>query len=324
MIFHPKDIVLIVYFIYTLPYIFINKIWFGLVAWCMLVPTIIWSRLYLAREEPFEAQPIVQYKHHILYIIYQYAIGFAMDILHILCAFYLYAEDGMIIKSAQLQFWDDAMKHVDAKLTGVNIDQGVGHYLRSLHSVQFDKILGEYLSLSYVLFYLVIVFGYFIPYWFAPRYSFDQITNGLFLTYIICLTLYPIFPTRGPFWTYPRPDDHDIGFIFGPLAQHLVKNNSALGTAFPSSHCAITTVVQILTLLYYTPLGVVFLSFCPAILVATVWLGYHYLIDAIIGFSIGCVCSCIIIFIVKFVYTPRDVYIRIMMKYTREDGYNLI
>ena len=82
--------------------------------------------------------------------------------------------------------------------------------------------------------------------------------------------------------------------------------------------------LQILTLLYYTPLGVVFLSFCPAILVATVWLGYHYLIDAIIGFSIGCVCSCIIIFIGKFVYTPRDVYIRIMMKYTREDGYNLI
>lgn len=85
--------------------------------------------------------------------------------------------------------------------------------------------------------------------------------------------------------------------------------------AFPSSHCAITTVVQILTLVYYRPLGFAFLSFCPAILIATVWLGYHYLIDSITGFIIGCICASLVVGFGKLVYTPREVYIRTMLKY---------
>jgi membrane-associated phospholipid phosphatase len=261
-------------------------------------------------------QVVFKYKHHILYIIYPHVTGFFLDIVHIFCALYLYAEDGHIIQSApKLPFWDDTMKHVDSKMTGIDIDHGVGYYLRSLHLLLFNQVLGEYLSLSYILFYLVIAFGYLIPYLFASRYSFDQITNGLLLTYLVCLTLYPIFPTKGPFWTYPRPDGHDVGFVFGPLAQYLVGHNSAIGTAFPSSHCAITTVVQILTLIYYRPLGFVFLSFCPAILVATVWLGYHYLVDSIVGFLIGCMCAAVVIGFGRLVYTPRDVYIRVMLEY---------
>jgi len=315
MILHPKDVLLIIYFIYTLPYIFVETIWSGILVRCVVIPGIIWSRMYTIYSEK-NRQLVLQYKHHALYIIYPHVTGFFLDIVHIFCALYLYAEDGRIIKSSsQSKFWDDVMKHVDVKLTGVDIEHGVGYYLRNLHSLEFNRVLGEYLSLSYILFYIVIAFGYLIPYLFASRYSFDQITNGLLLAYLICLTLYPIFPTKGPFWMYDRPDGHDIGYIFGPLSQYLVRNNSAIGTAFPSSHCAITTVVQILTLVYYKPLGFVFLSFCPAILVATVWLGYHYLIDSIIGFFIGCTCASIVICFGQLVYTPRDVYIRIMLEY---------
>lgn len=318
IVLHPKDVILIIYFIYTLPYLFVETIWSGIIVRCIVIPTIILSRMYTSNSEN-NRQLVLQYKHHALYAIYPHVTGFFLDIVHIFCALYLYAEDGIINKPSTTKFWDDAMKRIDVKMTRVDIEHGVGYYLRSLHSLEFNRVLGEYLSLSYILFYLVIAFGYLIPYLFASRYAFDQITNGLLFAYLMCLTLYPIFPTKGPFWTYDRPDGHDVGFIFGPLAQYLVGHNSAIGTAFPSSHCAITTVVQILTLVYYKPLGFVFLSFCPAILIATVWLGYHYLVDSIVGFLIGCVCISIVVGFGRFVYTPREVYIRVMLEYDVAD-----
>lgn len=202
------------------------------------------------------------------------------------------------------------MKAIDVKLTGVDINDGVGYHLRSLQSLAFNRILGEYLSAAYMFFYFVIALAYLVPYFSSTQHAFDQITTGLILAYLSCLVLYPIFPTTGPFWSYPdkRPIGSEIGYIFAPLSQYLVKNNSAIGTAFPSSHCAITTVVQILTLVHHRLLGIMFLSFCPAILVATVWLEYHYLIDSIVGFLLGCVCASIIICYERYISKRQHMY----------------
>jgi membrane-associated phospholipid phosphatase len=49
---------------------------------------------------------------------------------------------------------------------------------------------------------------------------------------------------------------------------------------------------------YCLPLGIAYIFVCPAIVVATVWLGYHYVIDSIPGVGIGLAISALTILIV--------------------------
>lgn len=52
-------------------------------------------------------------------------------------------------------------------------------------------------------------------------------------------------------WQYPlqRPPPEEVGYFFSYVAQSLVKSGSSIGTAFPSSHCAVTTVSFVLSML---------------------------------------------------------------------------
>lgn len=184
------------------------------------------------------------------------------------------------------------------------IHTGVGHYLRGRtgHGSNFNRGMGEYLTFAYIAFYAVIFLTYAIPYLFKPRYNFEQMTTGLSGTYLLCLGLFIIFPTAGPYWQYPqqRPHGEEIGYFIAPLSQRLIEGGSSIGTAFPSSHCAVTTVSQILALIYCWQLGVAYLLICPAIVIATIWLGNHYVIDSIAGVGIGIICSGITLLVGRF------------------------
>ena len=331
----PKDWLLFAYFLYTIAFLFIgvqdagDVVWLGILVRLVVTPLIIFGRYYLAvvPDDLHKRRTLFRVRNRSVVLVNAYILGFVLDIVHILCAVYFYTEQGKIIANVwdyPADFWDDRFKEIDHQITGVPIEQGVGFYLRSLTSAQFNRALGEYLSMCYVFFYLVIALGYVVPYAFAKRYNFDQITTGMVMAYLICLSLFPLLPTAGPYWAYPdqRPTGEEIGYFFGPLSQSLIEAGSSIGTAFPSSHCAITTATQVLSLVYFWPLGLAFLAICPAIVFATIWLGNHYVIDSLVGVSIGLVVSGITIIIGNYWYpkvekplTGYKMYIRAMLTF---------
>eukprot|EP00121_Abeoforma_whisleri_P010179 Awhi_evm1s9383 len=77
-----------------------------------------------------------------------------------------------------------------------------------------------------------------------------------------------------------------------------------LGTAFPSSHCGITTGVWICSMFFMPKIGYVYALICPAIVVATMWCGFHYFVDSALGVTFGLTISLIVIYI-----SPRIRYL---------------
>jgi membrane-associated phospholipid phosphatase len=72
----------------------------------------------------------------------------------------------------------------------------------------------------------------------------------------------------------------------------VVRAGAAHGTATPSSHCAVTVALWLLSM--HPRLGsrrlAVALAFCvPGLVVATVYLQYHYGFDALVGTLMGIV-----------------------------------
>ena len=59
------------------------------------------------------------------------------------------------------------------------------------------------------------------------------------------------------------------------------------GTATPSSHCALTVASWGCALIYMLPLGLIYIAVAPALIFSTVWCGFHYGTDALLGCLVG-------------------------------------
>lgn len=314
----PKDWMLLVYMIYSTPFLFFGAsttgdvVWVGVFLRILALCLIPFARYYLA------VVPDEQHKRRTLFtlndgraavLVLPYVSGLALDFLHVVCCVYFYSEDGAIIKnmySYPHDFYDLDFQHIDVKLAHLHGGTGVGYALRGAtgHGSLFNRILGEYLSFAYIFFYFLIASAYLVPYAHGTRHTFDVVTTGLIMAYLVALATFALLPTAGPFWALSdeRPEAQEIGYFFAALSQTLIKGGSAIGTAFPSSHCAVTTVSFVLSLVYCTPLGIFYISLCPALVFGTVWLGNHYLIDSVVGVALGLVCSALTILIDRHVF----------------------
>ncbi len=146
-----------------------------------------------------------------------------------------------------------------------------------------SKGLSELLHLCYFS-YGAIVFGLAVVLYSQGRYeAFHEVVFAEILTFNLCLIWYIFMPVMGPRYKFEK--------ISGPLADgyvfklvHMILSGaSSKGTAFPSSHCAISVIV-VLYAARYDP--VVFAILCPfgvGLVVGTVYGRFHYALDAILG-----------------------------------------
>jgi len=216
-------------------------------------------------------------------------LAFVVDLLPLLCCMYVYVEQGPLIANffSQEDFLDHQLQEIEAKLLNIKIYEGIGVYLRSLTPLTFNRILGEYLHLCYFAFYIVL-FGTWLFIWmFCSRNAFDIAATAETSVYLFCLACYLITPAAGPYWTYNHPDPQDAGYLFSRITQMLVDSGSSTGTAFPSSHCAITMVAWMSAIRFLPQLGFLYVFICPGIIFATIWCGFHYAVDSISGVIVG-------------------------------------
>ncbi len=116
----------------------------------------------------------------------------------------------------------------------------------------------------------------------------DAFNKSLFFI-VLCFYLsyigYIVFPAIGPRYTMNHLQNIELRGIF---LRDIIDNtlNALEGTkrdAFPSGHTAVTLVVLYLAYRFQKPLYNIFLPVVLALLVATVYLRYHYAVDVIGG-----------------------------------------
>jgi membrane-associated phospholipid phosphatase len=106
------------------------------------------------------------------------------------------------------------------------------------------------------------------------------------LAFVACYAVFLPFPVQGPWYTWPHPPAVPDGPV-RDLVQRLLTAGSSRGTAFPSSHVAVS-VAQTLALARVAP------RLAPPAAVATVLLaagamygGFHYGVDVAAGAALG-------------------------------------
>ena len=100
-----------------------------------------------------------------------------------------------------------------------------------------------------------------------------------------CFVVYALFPVDGPRYLVgaaAAPDGPVRSFVL-----HLLAAGSSRGTAFPSSHVAASLVASLCALRFQRPVGLVVAVLTMGLALATVYGGFHYLVDVLAGVIVG-------------------------------------
>ncbi|HET9796699.1 MAG TPA: phosphatase PAP2 family protein [Gemmatimonadaceae bacterium] len=145
--------------------------------------------------------------------------------------------------------------------------------------------LSEALHLAYGAYYLIVYLPPIILYARGRRDDFVATALALTVVYGACFITYALFPVDGPRYLVgpaPAPDGPMRRFVLT-----LLEQGSSRGTAFPSSHVAASVVAALCALRYQRRLGLAVAVTASALTVATVYGGFHYAVDALVGVSLG-------------------------------------
>lgn len=148
---------------------------------------------------------------------------------------------------------------------------------------------------------LVAMFFYFMHFplpilvgfvfWLNSREHYRRFIAALLLMCFIAFITYLFWPSAPPWYQYP----HDVTKIIDRTVQLLWGNqyfvsgiyhsfNPNRFAAFPSLHAAFPALAAVYAWRRYRPLGIALIGWSLAVLAAIVYLGEHYVVDALAGY----------------------------------------
>ncbi len=146
-------------------------------------------------------------------------------------------------------------------------------------------LFSEALHFAYASYYLLVYLPPIALYVTGKREAFVKTVLALTIAYGACFITYAVFPVDGPRYLIGPAAAPD-----GPVRRFvlvLLERGSSRGTAFPSSHVAASLVAALCALRYQRPLGLVVAPLVAALILATVYGGFHYAVDALVGVILG-------------------------------------
>jgi membrane-associated phospholipid phosphatase len=145
--------------------------------------------------------------------------------------------------------------------------------------------VSEALHFAYASYYLLVYVPPIVLYARGRRDAFVETVLALFLVYAACFLAYAVFPVDGPRYLVGPAAAPD-----GPVRRFvlvLLDRGSSRGTAFPSSHVAASLVSALCALRLQRRVGMIIAPLALALLLATVYGGFHYAVDALVGVILG-------------------------------------
>ncbi|GLC25829.1 phosphatase PAP2 family protein [Roseisolibacter agri] len=146
--------------------------------------------------------------------------------------------------------------------------------------------LSELLHAGYLSYYAVIYVPPAWLWWRGRRDAFAVATWTVWLAFVVCYAVFATLPVQGPWYQWPAPATVPDGPARA-LVQALLHAGSSRGTAFPSSHVAVS-VAQTLALARVAPRMAVATGAATLLLAAgAVYGGFHYAVDVVAGAALG-------------------------------------
>ncbi len=148
------------------------------------------------------------------------------------------------------------------------------------------QALSELLHLGYLSYYLVIYLPPALLWRASRRAAFAASAFTVLLAFVACYAVFLPFPVQGPWYTWPHPAAVPDGPVRAAV-ERLLAAGSSRGTAFPSSHVAVS-VAQTLALAQVAPrLAGPAAAATVLLALGAVYGGFHYGVDVLAGALLG-------------------------------------
>lgn len=173
----------------------------------------------------------------------------------------------------------------------------------------YCKPLTEIMSIGYMLFIVFLFSTFFIYAFKADLNKLCRFCFGIFTLYAFGITGYSIVPAQGPLVYLAGAYSCNLeGYAFTELNRMMVSFGSSGYDVFPSLHAG----VGLFLLLFYREHDrsfyyVYMLPFIILVL-STIYLRYHYLIDVLVGLPLAVLCYCIGEWAFQNLQTVNEIY----------------
>jgi membrane-associated phospholipid phosphatase len=157
-------------------------------------------------------------------------------------------------------------------------------------------LLSELLHAAYLSYYAIIYVPPVLLYLRGRRDTFYSTVAGLMTVFVLCYTIFIMFPVAGPRYLWAPPERAFDGPV-RRLVLHVLAAGSARGTAFPSSHVAVATVQSILAFRWSARAGVTLGVLTTGLALGAVYGGFHYGVDVLAGAGVGLVTGITLLFV---------------------------
>jgi len=140
---------------------------------------------------------------------------------------------------------------------------------------------------AYFSYYAILVGGPVLLGLAGRRAAARRVLLAMMLAFVVCYVPFTLWPVAGPYFAFPHPTGAVRQVWSARLVYASLAQGSSIGTAFPSSHVAVTTAVTLSVWSAWHRLGAVFAVFAVLLTLGVVYCQMHYAIDATVGFVIG-------------------------------------
>lgn len=139
------------------------------------------------------------------------------------------------------------------------------------------------LHAGYLSYYFVLA-GAPLALWLSGRRDgARRVTLAMTAAFYLCYAIFLVFPVAGPRYVFPAAANAATGTAIARFTHRLLEAGSAWGTAFPSSHVAVSLVAAGAALREWRALGAVLLAAASLLTLGTVYGQFHYAVDAAAG-----------------------------------------
>jgi membrane-associated phospholipid phosphatase len=147
--------------------------------------------------------------------------------------------------------------------------------------------LSQVLHAGYLSYYFILA-GAPLGLWLrGQRDGARRVLTVLMITFYLCYAVFLLFPVAGPRYSFPLALNPATQVGAAQVTRRLLNEGAAWGTAFPSSHVAVSLAASGAALLEWPPLGGVLLVLALLLALGTVYGQFHYAIDALAGAALG-------------------------------------
>jgi hypothetical protein len=139
------------------------------------------------------------------------------------------------------------------------------------------------LHLAYLSYYMLVV-GAPLGLWLSGRREdAGRAIVGIMSTFYVCYSIFLFFPVAGPRYSFPLAVNEATATAPARWAQQLLNTGASWGTAFPSSHVAVSIVAALSALASWRVFGAILMVVAVLLTIGTVYGQFHYALDALAG-----------------------------------------